>query len=55
MKLLRVHIEGWTATFRLPLLYSGTGLMVAGHQQSAKQACTETLRHLNAARLKKPA
>jgi len=26
MKLLHVHIRGWTATFRLPLLYSGTGL-----------------------------
>lgn len=25
-KLLYVHIHGWTATFRLPLLYSGTGL-----------------------------
>ncbi len=25
-KLLYVHIKGWTATFRLPLLYSGTGL-----------------------------
>lgn len=25
-KLLYVHIRGWTATFRLPLLYSGTGL-----------------------------
>lgn len=26
MKLLYVCIRGWTATFRLPLLYSGTGL-----------------------------
>lgn len=26
MKLLRVRIRGWTATFRLPLLYTGTGL-----------------------------
>lgn len=26
MKLLHIHIRGWTATFRLPLLYSGTGL-----------------------------
>lgn len=26
MKLLHVRIRGWTATFRLPLLYSGTGL-----------------------------
>ena len=26
MKLLHVHLSGWTATFRLPLLYSGTGL-----------------------------
>lgn len=26
MKLLHVQIRGWTATFRLPLLYSGTGL-----------------------------
>lgn len=26
MKLLHVHLEGWTATFRLPLIYSGTGL-----------------------------
>lgn len=26
MKLLHVRLEGWTATFRLPLLYSGTGL-----------------------------
>jgi CRISPR-associated protein Cas5t len=26
VKLLHVRIEGWTATFRLPLLYSGTGL-----------------------------
>ncbi|MCZ7380507.1 MAG: type I-B CRISPR-associated protein Cas5b [Candidatus Methanoperedens sp.] len=26
MKLLHVNITGWTATFRLPLLYSGTGL-----------------------------
>lgn len=26
MKLLRVYIRGWTATFRLPLLYTGTGL-----------------------------
>lgn len=26
MKLLQVHIRGWTATFRLPLLYSGTAL-----------------------------
>lgn len=26
MKLLHVKIVGWTATFRLPLLYSGTGL-----------------------------
>lgn len=26
MKLLRIQIRGWTATFRLPLLYSGTGL-----------------------------
>lgn len=25
-KLLHVHIRGWTATFRMPLLYSGTGL-----------------------------
>lgn len=25
-KLLYVHIRGWTATFRMPLLYSGTGL-----------------------------
>ncbi|MDN3511929.1 MAG: type I-B CRISPR-associated protein Cas5b [Candidatus Jettenia sp.] len=25
-KLLHIHIKGWTATFRLPLLYSGTGL-----------------------------
>ncbi len=26
MKLLRIKIKAWTATFRLPLLYSGTGL-----------------------------
>ena len=26
MKLLHVNITGWTATFKLPLLYSGTGL-----------------------------
>jgi CRISPR-associated protein Cas5t len=26
MRLLRVLIRGWTATFRLPLLYTGTGL-----------------------------
>lgn len=26
MKLLHINITGWTATFRLPLLYSGTGL-----------------------------
>ncbi|HWQ33382.1 MAG TPA: CRISPR-associated protein Cas5 [Blastocatellia bacterium] len=26
MKLLYVRLEGWTATFRLPLIYSGTGL-----------------------------
>lgn len=26
MKLLHIKIVGWTATFRLPLLYSGTGL-----------------------------
>ncbi len=26
MKLLHAKIRGWTATFRLPLLYSGTGL-----------------------------
>ena len=26
VKLLRVRIRGWTATFRLPLLYTGTGL-----------------------------
>jgi len=26
MKLLHVNITGWTATFRLPLLYSGTGI-----------------------------
>jgi len=26
VKLLHVRLEGWTATFRLPLLYSGTGL-----------------------------
>lgn len=26
MKLLHAHLEGWTATFRLPLIYSGTGL-----------------------------
>lgn len=26
MKLLHVNIAGWTATFRIPLLYSGTGL-----------------------------
>ncbi len=26
MKLLHVNIRAWTATFRLPLLYSGTGL-----------------------------
>ena len=26
MKLLHARIRGWTATFRLPLLYSGTGL-----------------------------
>lgn len=26
MKLLRVRMRGWTATFRLPLLYTGTGL-----------------------------
>jgi CRISPR-associated protein Cas5t len=26
LKLLHAHICGWTATFRLPLLYSGTGL-----------------------------
>ncbi len=25
-KLLHVHIRGWTATFRMPLFYSGTGL-----------------------------
>ena len=25
-RLLHVHIRGWTATFRMPLLYSGTGL-----------------------------
>ena len=28
MKLLRVYLRGWTATFRLPLLYTGTGLSV---------------------------
>lgn len=26
MKLLHARVRGWTATFRLPLLYSGTGL-----------------------------
>src|SRR5438045_1576092 len=26
MKLLHVRLEGWTATFRLPLMYSGTAL-----------------------------
>jgi CRISPR-associated protein Cas5t len=26
MKLLHARLEGWTATFRLPLIYSGTGL-----------------------------
>jgi len=26
MKLLHINIKAWTATFRLPLLYSGTGL-----------------------------
>lgn len=26
MKLLHVRVAGWTATFRLPLIYSGTGL-----------------------------
>ncbi len=26
MKLLHIHLRGWTATFRLPLLYTGTGL-----------------------------
>ncbi len=26
MKLLHVRLEGWTATFRLPLIYSGTSL-----------------------------
>jgi len=26
MNLLHVRLKGWTATFRLPLLYSGTGL-----------------------------
>lgn len=26
MQLLHVRLEGWTATFRLPLIYSGTGL-----------------------------
>jgi CRISPR-associated protein Cas5t len=26
MKLIHVRLEGWTATFRLPLIYSGTGL-----------------------------
>jgi CRISPR-associated protein Cas5t len=26
MKLLHIRLEGWTATFRLPLMYSGTGL-----------------------------
>jgi CRISPR-associated protein Cas5t len=26
MKLLHIQIKAWTATFRLPLLYSGTGL-----------------------------
>jgi CRISPR-associated protein Cas5t len=26
LKLLQVQLRGWTATFRLPLLYSGTGL-----------------------------
>jgi CRISPR-associated protein Cas5t len=26
MKLLHVRLEGWTATFRLPLIYSGTAL-----------------------------
>jgi CRISPR-associated protein Cas5t len=26
VKLLHVRIKGWTATFRLPLLYTGTGL-----------------------------
>ena len=26
MKLLHAKIVGWTATFRMPLLYSGTGL-----------------------------
>jgi len=26
VKLLHIHLAGWTATFRLPLLYSGTGL-----------------------------
>ena len=26
MKLVHIHLMGWTATFRLPLLYSGTGL-----------------------------
>src|SRR5205085_666382 len=26
MKLLHARLKGWTATFRLPLIYSGTGL-----------------------------
>ena len=26
MKLLHARLQGWTATFRLPLIYSGTGL-----------------------------
>jgi CRISPR-associated protein Cas5t len=26
MKLLHIHLTGWSATFRLPLIYSGTGL-----------------------------
>lgn len=26
MKLLHIRLEGWTATFRLPLIYSGTSL-----------------------------
>ena len=26
MRLLHARLEGWTATFRLPLIYSGTGL-----------------------------
>jgi CRISPR-associated protein Cas5t len=26
MKLLHIRLQGWTATFRLPLLYTGTGL-----------------------------